>query len=295
MHGSGNDKPPSRPPDETGSSDGARTPAHDAPVSGPGTPRPLAGDRVRLESSGGEGAHYGRVEAVSGDTLSLRLDPECADRLPVAGDGRLVLGRGEGAWVFRVSVIACPQPDQVVLRCAGCAEGRLQRREYFRLAARLPLVVALPADPPELAQSEERPDPGKSPQPGEPAEPRVPPGRDSASDAVEAGLPPPAPRYHIFPLADLSGGGCFCLDPEEVLEVGLVLPARLDLGDGDPPLSVTAEVVRRGEARGEGGAGLRFLDLPEKNRERIMRALFREFRERRFAPARLEDPDGEER
>lgn len=98
--------------------------------------------------------------------------------------------------------------------------------------------------------------------------------------AVGLGLPEGMPR--LFRVLDLSGGGCFVHDEEETLDVGEEHDACLDLRDQRAPLNLRVTVVRRGQVSGETGAGLQFLGLQESSRERIMRALFDQFRRERI-------------
>ncbi len=270
-------------------------------------PRPEPGGRVRLRPlSNDDDGLVARVVEVEGERLLVRLSRNSEPGAPlfVAG-GRIevILGRRDSAYSFDASVLCRYEGDILAIQLSG-APRRLQRREYFRLAVRLPIAVCL--DPPR-----------RDPRAGLGTET---PARDSLSDRVarddgdsqEAHLreslstweedapgdaeswpaasgaeildPEPAPRAQapqivIFRLADLSGGGCLCLDPDERLRDGRVYRATLDLHDG-LPLQVEVEAVRRGVSFGIRCVGLRFVALAESRRERIMRALFREQRRR---------------
>jgi len=91
-------------------------------------------------------------------------------------------------------------------------------------------------------------------------------------------IDPPSPR--CLQLVDLSAGGCCCRDPEGTLQAGLVYRVRLMLEAG-AALVLHARVVRRARMRQGPVAGLHFPDLRDCDRERIMSALFEEYRRQR--------------
>lgn len=91
------------------------------------------------------------------------------------------------------------------------------------------------------------------------------------------GSDPPAPRK--TQTVDISGGGV-ALYLAEPFEPGTLLDVFIDLPD--TLVSATAEVVRiiRSDDRGH-LAGLRFVDIRERDRDAIVRFIFQEQRERR--------------
>jgi c-di-GMP-binding flagellar brake protein YcgR len=245
-------------------------------------PRPEPGICVRIRAifDDSEGVPT-RVVEVDEDRVLLRL-PRHAEPLGqsfVPGDEvQLLLGRRDSAYVFHAAVLSCPEDDLVAVLLNGHPM-RLQRREYFRLVVRLPIVVNL-----DRESSTEKPAPSGAESDDESAVGgccgAAATEEEDPEASVAAGVAGSAPGVRIFRLADLSGGGCLCLDPDGLLQRGRLYSARLDLHDGAAPLQVCAEVVRRGISFGSPSVGLRFVALAEKHRERIMRSLFREHRRR---------------
>lgn len=217
----------------------------------------LPGDRIRVEAEAADWVATASVLLSGRDRAEIELDPggvDAAESLRVGAVVRLVVGRADGAWVQRALVVARPTAERLILDLEPGRRVRMQRREYFRLGVRLPIAVRL----------------GRA---GEPPDDATP---DSAPPARESELP------RLFRVLDLSGGGCFVRDDDEVLRIGAEHDACLDLRDQESPLQVRVVVVRRGRVSGEAGAGLRFLDLRESCRARIMRALFEQFRRERI-------------
>ncbi len=129
--------------------------------------------------------------------------------------------------------------------------GRLQRRRYFRMRIRLPMTVRV------------RMEQGGQPEGGT--------GEEAGRKVIRA-----------FRVLDLSAGGCLCEDPDLFLEAGKTYKASLQLNDRENALDLLARVVRRSG----GNAGIAFDEMSEKDRENIMRALFREYRRRRSRETR---------
>jgi hypothetical protein len=69
---------------------------------------------------------------------------------------------------------------------------------------------------------------------------------------------------------DVSGGGVQVADAQ-ALRLGDELPMTLELGEGEEPVAVVAEVVRE---IGERGFGLRFVDIDPNERQRVIRWVF---------------------
>ncbi len=204
---------------------------------------PKPGDRARLAPATGGRTIRARVATVDGRRVVLRIRPGADPVTPPVGPLRLLLCAEDAAYLWKVE--ADPKGAGNARELAvTLVEGplrRLQRRRYFRMQVQMPLLL-----------------------------------RESGLD--EKGQP----RVRILPVRDLSGGGCLCVDPDGLLEPGMIREARLLLEKPAGFLAVQVQVVRRTRApSGELAAGLRFLGLVERDRERILRALFEEYRRNR--------------
>lgn len=82
-------------------------------------------------------------------------------------------------------------------------------------------------------------------------------------------------------MLDLSEGGVrAALDPYGITPApGSVLPLTVQLEDG--PLTATVEIVRQQTVAGRWALSLRFLDLPERDQDRLRRRVFQAMREER--------------
>jgi c-di-GMP-binding flagellar brake protein YcgR len=69
---------------------------------------------------------------------------------------------------------------------------------------------------------------------------------------------------------DVSGGG-FQITEAEGLRLGDMLRFTLELGEGENPLQAVAEAVREA---GEGAFGMRFVEILERDRQRLVRWVF---------------------
>jgi c-di-GMP-binding flagellar brake protein YcgR len=69
---------------------------------------------------------------------------------------------------------------------------------------------------------------------------------------------------------DVSGGG-FQITEAEGLRFGDMLRFTLELGEGENPLQAVAEAVREA---GEGAFGMRFVEILERDRQRLVRWVF---------------------
>ena len=284
-----------RPPLGPGSSRGNPTSGEVRP-----TPRPEPGVRVRVFTPADDGDGFAaRVINVEDDRVLLRVPPGTDPHRRVLVTGcplQLLLGGGDAAHLFHANILSPPEDGIIEVILCGLPL-RLQRREYFRLAVRLPIAVrvrspvllpiAAPSDREDVVgesaagnrESDADDEPRSSRTMPDPAGESSPEGESSV--ALDTAEPvSKIPETRIFRLADLSGGGCLCLDPEELLRPGRVYAAGLDLHDGESALAVSVEVVRQGISLGYPSAGLRFIALAEKHRERIMRTLFCEHRRR---------------
>jgi c-di-GMP-binding flagellar brake protein YcgR len=79
---------------------------------------------------------------------------------------------------------------------------------------------------------------------------------------------------------DVSGGG-FQVGDAEGLRLGDMMRFRLDLGEGEPPVQAVSQAVREA---GDGAYGMRFVEILESDRQRLVRWVFaRERLERQIA------------
>lgn len=128
---------------------------------------------------------------------------------------------------------------------------RAQRRDYFR--ARIGLSLLVPTQ--------------HAPREGVPFQPPT----DSGAD------------YRILRVRDLSGGGCCCETTDPWPAVGSRWTGYLYLDDARGPLELDLLALRRQEPDDDpvGLVAFRFLEMRESKRQRILRALFREYRRQR--------------
>jgi c-di-GMP-binding flagellar brake protein YcgR len=228
------------------------------------------GDRLRLCLRDGSRLRA-RVTSSQGGELTLRL---AAASQPAPGAlapperVEVCLYREDAVYLSGATVLRRSEEGSLVLVLEAAPPQRLQRREYFRMPVRFSFLLRLRRRRPR----------------GEEGRPAV---EAPAAPAEEA-------HWALFALVNLSGGGCLCLDPQGQLRMDGVFEGRLHTGDDDPPLILRTAVVRRTKVRGEPAAGMRFVGLREKDRQRIMAALFREYRRVRARRARLahESPAG---
>jgi hypothetical protein len=69
---------------------------------------------------------------------------------------------------------------------------------------------------------------------------------------------------------DVSGGG-FRIADAEGLRLGDMLRFRLELGEGEQPVQAVAQAVREA---GDAGFGMRFVEILERDRQRLVRWVF---------------------
>jgi hypothetical protein len=69
---------------------------------------------------------------------------------------------------------------------------------------------------------------------------------------------------------DVSGGG-FRIAAAEGLRVGDMMRFRLELGEGEEPIAAVAQAVREA---GDGEFGMRFVEVLERDRQRLVRWVF---------------------
>jgi c-di-GMP-binding flagellar brake protein YcgR len=69
---------------------------------------------------------------------------------------------------------------------------------------------------------------------------------------------------------DVSGGG-FRIADAEGLRLGDMLRFRLELGEGEKPVQAVAQAVREA---GDDGFGMRFVEILERDRQRLVRWVF---------------------
>lgn len=169
---------------------------------------------------------------------------------------------------------------------------RLQRRRHFRMAVQFPMAVTARMRLPMEAQAggadtdvspgEQDSAGGQSPDSG-----NRPGGASDDGPGTEGHSADGRNIVRAFRLLDLSAGGCLCEDPDVFLQIGEVYEVSLQLNDKDRSLDLHARVVRRAGGR----AGLSFEDMTDRDSERIMRSLFREYRRRRSSETRCDGAD----
>jgi c-di-GMP-binding flagellar brake protein YcgR len=215
---------------------------------------PAPGDRVRLCL--GDGSRLrARVTACVGTQLELVLaatSRPVESRLVANDPVEICLYHADAVYVHRASFRSRLPEGALAVLLDGAPPQRLQRREYFRMPVRFSFLVRL--------RGRRRPTESMTPMLEDPSIPSAP------------------TQWALFSLVNLSGGGCLLLDPEGLLKPDTVYEGRLHTGDDQPPLVLQSAVVRRTQFRGGPAAGLRFVALKEKDRQRIIAALFREYR-----------------
>ncbi len=213
---------------------------------------PQVGELVRLEW--GDVGINARAMTRETATVTLGLLPG-EDDLPAPPPERLriIVERADAIYRFEANLRTVNAEDLWTVTLRPESQERVQRREFFRMRIGLPLLVA-----------------------SRPSE---------ASRSVRLGasyLPPAASGadYRMFRSLDLSGGGCLVDGGEEWLEPGSVHPGFLYLDDGGGPLTLSLLVIRSDGDEDDGMAetAFRFVELKERRRERILRALYREYR-----------------
>lgn len=218
----------------------------------PAAPKPQlpeSGDVVRLEWSPDGTQLSARIAGRHDLILTATIDPQEATP---AGRGSVVLllDRPDALYRFSAELLEQLDGDVWKLRLGDGPPERVQRREDFRLSASLPLLVAAPHRASEPVRAPE----------------------SAAELRTAAGA-----HFRIFRLRDLSGGGCCAVGGEPWLALTSEHRGFLYLPDSGGPLPLNMRVVRRTDAL----TAFQFLDLDAPARERILRALYREYRMRR--------------
>lgn len=207
-----------------------------------------------------EGENVGRLRLLAREDRQLELTtiaPESEVSPAVRGARTIKLIHFAPDAVYAITVESRQSPGRSRFVCRAVEEPpvRIQRREHFRMAVAFPMLVSLPNS-----------------------------GWRGLPRAGVPYLPPQidGPDYRILRLRDMSGGGCRCVGAEVWMEPGTVVTGFVYLGDGAGPLAVKLLVVRTfGNGRGREVA-FQFVEMKERRRERILRALFREYRRQRL-------------
>lgn len=211
-----------------------------------------------------DGACLGRCRVVGRDGRRFEVTPlappDLANVIPAARSVSLGFVAPDALYTWNARVFDRLTPRRFSLIADDLTPTRVQRREFFRLPVRFPILLC-------------RPDP-------------------QGNQFLAEGVPYLPPRedgtdYRILRTIDVSGGGCLCAGSEEWMREGYTYDGHLYLGDGQPPLAVRMALLRVfGEGRAQQSA-FQFVELRERRRERILRALFREYRRQR---GKLEPP-----
>lgn len=224
---------------------------------------PQIGELVRLDCSAVEL----RARVVLRDAALLALRPLPGDEDIPAAPPRAavcVVERPDALYRFRAvasrpsAVLSATVPttdrDLWWFELDPLSKDRVQRREFFRMRLSLPLLV-----------------------------PRV-KSRDLLGLSLGS-LPllaeGTAADYRLFRSIDLSGGGCLLEGVEPWLSAGTEHRGYLYVGDDGGPLPLELIVIRSTMEPSPGQTAIRFAHLPERRRERILRALYREHRRQR--------------
>lgn len=211
---------------------------------------------LRLRSGPWAGLYPTYVEGLDASSLSVAQPMFGAELVPlpvneevyvewVEGGERFAFPTyviGHAKQVVPIVTLARPKPDVVQ---------RHQQRDYVRLDATLPMAYAA------------------LPEPGE-----------EVPDAPAAEGEPEPLQYLGSRTLDISGNGAQIVT-HQVLPVGCKLVMKLDLQGEE--LEIGAEVVRLADQPGstEARLGVRFTEMSERDRERIVRFIFNEQRSRR--------------
>lgn len=220
---------------------------------------PQVGELVRVEWAD----HFITGRAVTRNTtlVALLLLPGDDELPPPPRHAlRVVVERADALYRFDARLRNANTDELWTLELDPASQDRVQRREFFRMRLGLPLLVAARASEP---------------------------ARDlnlgvSYFPAVERGA-----DYRMFRSLDLSGGGCLVEGTEEWLKPAGVHSGYLYLDDGGGPLPLSLLVIRslRNEDEERIETAFRFVELKEQRRERILRALYREYRRLRATQA----------
>jgi len=187
------------------------------------------------------------VRAREGRRLELSLAAR-TPRLPADHTVLLEVERPDALYLLSARVDAQPSDRRLDLVISEANPERVQRREYFRLPFAASLLLArTPGHPAGSASS---------------APPLLDGGRFEA-------------EFHLARVHDLSGGGCRVEGTQSWLGLDNVHAGFLYLGEG-APLALDLRTVRI--ERSPERTAFQFMGLPERKRERILRALFREHR-----------------
>lgn len=196
------------------------------------------------------------VRAREGRRLELSLAAR-SPRLPTDHTVQLEIERPDALYLLSARVDAQPSERRLDLVLSEASPERVQRREYFRLPFAASLMIART--------------------PGHPAG-----SASSAPPIIEGGRF--EPEFLLTRVHDLSGGGCRVEGTQPWLGLDQVHAGFLYLGEG-APLALDLRTVRI--ERSPERTAFQFVGLPERRRERILRALFREHR--RLRSTRLPD------
>ncbi|MCC7144067.1 MAG: PilZ domain-containing protein [Candidatus Eisenbacteria bacterium] len=215
---------------------------------------PEPGESIRLEW--GEADEPLRARVTSRDGSRIEISPTTGPwgaYLPTAQPVSCIAERPDALYVFTARCHPGPGGSaRWILEFESGRQERLQRREFFRMRIHLPLLVAAPGAPFD---------------------------RELGKAIPYLSPREPAGEYRLLRLSDLSGGGCLANGWEPWLTPGTVHVGYLYIDDGGGPLPLRLLVVRADEERGE--TAFHFVEMRERRRERVLRALYREYRRQR--------------
>lgn len=209
---------------------------------------------LRLRSGPWAGLYPTYVEGLDATSISVAQPMFGADLVPLPIDEEVVVEWVDAGERFAFPCQVIGRTMQVVpivmltLPQPGMVK-RHQQRDFVRLDATLPVVYARL---PEL----------------------------ESTGSTTADEEPQALQYLGSRTLDISGNGAQIVT-HQVLPIGSKLVLKLDLQGEE--LEIGAEVVRLADQQGSNEAwlGVRFTELSERDRERIVRFIFNEQRTRR--------------
>lgn len=204
---------------------------------------------VQLTAGPYQGIYPTRVEEVHPDRFHVAELMAGGQILPLASGQRVrcQLAAPSGFYEFD-SVVLGREGGRVPVTVLSMPRSyeRVQRRNFVRLDVQVPVRYAV-----------------------------MPPGTSGRPL-----VPPPGPIIATR-TADLSGGGVALYTPQPLLD-GAILDMWIALPEGEE-IHATGQVMRVGDRGPDGSqiAGVRFIGLTERDRNAVIRFIFREQRERR--------------
>ncbi len=190
--------------------------------------------------------YYSRVEDASGERINISWPTEAGVRIPFHKNEGLFLSftRQDAVYGFQALVtetIPAPIP-MLILRATGETQ-RIQRREYVRVTALLPVEMSA-----------------------------------VVSTSLGSGGSEPKVLSIKTNTVNISGGG-LAIHHKSLLPIGTIFQIRLSLPSSPEPVQLSVRVVRN-ESREDARknrffmVGMQFVSIPERLRMRMVRYVF---------------------